>query len=166
MTTKFSQFTSQATIADADEVVGLEGGANSRWTGSVLKTYTSNAPTLVTPALGTPASGVLTNCTGLPSTGTVPSFILDSSTSRTLSAGDNGAIISFTSGSAITLNMAGSLGAFNCAILQEGAGQITFAANGQTMTVAGGMTKTDSAGSAALVLSRASGTFFISGTLA
>ena len=26
----------------------------------------STSPTLVTPALGTPASGVLTNCTGLP----------------------------------------------------------------------------------------------------
>lgn len=29
----------------------------------------ANSPTLVTPALGTPASGVLTNCTGLPTTG-------------------------------------------------------------------------------------------------
>lgn len=38
------------------------------WTAplSTLKTYTSLSPTLVTPALGTPASGVLTNCTGLP----------------------------------------------------------------------------------------------------
>jgi hypothetical protein len=32
-------------------------------TGSVVK---ATSPTLVTPALGTPASGVLTNCTGLP----------------------------------------------------------------------------------------------------
>uniref|UniRef100_A0A6M3XY96 Uncharacterized protein n=1 Tax=viral metagenome TaxID=1070528 RepID=A0A6M3XY96_9ZZZZ len=31
-----------------------------------------NSPTLVTPALGTPASGVLTNCTGLPAAGIVP----------------------------------------------------------------------------------------------
>ena len=29
----------------------------------------STSPTLVTPALGTPSSGVLTNCTGLPQTG-------------------------------------------------------------------------------------------------
>jgi hypothetical protein len=31
----------------------------------------ANSPTLVTPALGTPASGVLTNCTGLPTAGLV-----------------------------------------------------------------------------------------------
>lgn len=52
MTTKFSAFTSQATLSDANEVVGLAGGANSRWLASVLKTYTSNSPTLVTPTLG------------------------------------------------------------------------------------------------------------------
>ena len=33
---------------------------------SSLKTYTSASPTLVTPNLGTPSAGVLTNCTGLP----------------------------------------------------------------------------------------------------
>lgn len=71
MTTKFSAFTSQGTLSDANEVVGLSGGANSRWLASVLKTYTSLSPTLVTPALGTPASGTLTNCTGLPAAGVV-----------------------------------------------------------------------------------------------
>lgn len=38
----------------------------------------ANSPTLVTPALGTPASGVLTNCTGLPQAGTVGLTTADS----------------------------------------------------------------------------------------
>lgn len=92
--------------------------------------------------------------------------LVETGTSRTLSASDNGRQICFTNAGAITLNMAGSLGAFDCSIVQEGAGQITFAANSQTMTVAGGFTKTHSAGAMAVITSRASGTFFISGMLA
>lgn len=92
--------------------------------------------------------------------------VVETGTSRTLSAADNGRAIHFTNGSAITLSMAGSLGPFSCTVLQEGAGAITFAANSQTMTVAGGLTKTAYAGAMATILSRASGTFWISGTLA
>jgi hypothetical protein len=44
---------------------GGTGTTTSTGTGSVVL---SNSPTLVTPALGTPASGVLTNVTGLPLT--------------------------------------------------------------------------------------------------
>jgi hypothetical protein len=43
-----------------------DGGADYKVTAAQLKTFFSNAPTLITPALGTPASGLLTNCTGLP----------------------------------------------------------------------------------------------------
>lgn len=42
---------------------GVVGEYTISGTGSVVMT---NSPTLVTPALGTPASGTLTNCTGLP----------------------------------------------------------------------------------------------------
>jgi hypothetical protein len=46
-------------------IYGGTGTTTSTGTGSVVL---SNSPTLVTPALGTPASGVLTNVTGLPLT--------------------------------------------------------------------------------------------------
>ena len=52
-----------ATVA---AMVDTLGGAASTGTGGLAR---ATSPTLVTPALGTPASGVLTNCTGLPTAG-------------------------------------------------------------------------------------------------
>jgi hypothetical protein len=61
-------------------------------------------------------------------------IVTESGTTRTLSATDNGKIIYCTSGSAVTINCAASLGAgFNCTILQGGAGKVTVAANSQTL---------------------------------
>lgn len=45
---KFSGFTSQETLSDTDEVVGLSGGANSRWLGSAIKSYTAPFPSVTT----------------------------------------------------------------------------------------------------------------------
>ena len=51
--------------------------------------------------------------------------ITDATASRTLSAGDNGKVIYFTSGSAVTVATASGLGAgFSCTLMQGGAGQI------------------------------------------
>jgi hypothetical protein len=48
-------------------------------------------------------------------------------TAYTLVAGDNGKVIKFTNGSAITLTLPSGLGeGFNCSVIQYGAGQITF----------------------------------------
>lgn len=52
-----------ATAAATTDVLPIvQGGVTKQVTNALLFT----SPTLVTPALGTPASGVLTNCTGLP----------------------------------------------------------------------------------------------------
>ena len=61
-------------------------------------------------------------------------LVTESGTTRTLSATDNGKIIYCTSGSAVTINCAASLGVgFNCTIIQGGAGKVTVAANSQTL---------------------------------
>ena len=51
-----------ASAATTDVLPIVQGGITKQVTNALLFT----SPTLVTPALGTPASGVLTNCTGLP----------------------------------------------------------------------------------------------------
>jgi len=53
--------------ATVTAMVDTLGGATSTGTGGIAR---ATSPTFVTPALGTPASGVLTNCTGLPPAGT------------------------------------------------------------------------------------------------
>jgi hypothetical protein len=51
--------------ADADAQLATLGGTAPTGTGALVR---ATSPTLVTPVLGTPASGTLTNCTGLPVT--------------------------------------------------------------------------------------------------
>jgi hypothetical protein len=60
----YSSLTASSAVA-TDASKGLVSVTNTGTGNNVLAT----SPTLVTPALGTPASGVLTNCTGLPQTG-------------------------------------------------------------------------------------------------
>ena len=61
-------------------------------------------------------------------------LITEATTTRTMSATDNGKIIYCTSGSATTINCAASLGVgFNVTIIQGGAGKVTVAANSQTL---------------------------------
>lgn len=61
-------------------------------------------------------------------------IVTESTTSRNLSASDNGKIIYCTNGSAVTINCVSGLGAgFNCTIIQGGAGKVTVAPNSQTL---------------------------------
>jgi hypothetical protein len=65
-----------------------------------------------------------------------PTVTTDATTSRTLSAADNGRILYFTSSSPITVTTATGLGAgFNCTIIQGGTGKVTVAQGASTTRV-------------------------------
>jgi hypothetical protein len=64
-------------------------------------------------------------------------------TSYTLQASDNGKVITCNNASAITVTVPSGLGAgFNCAVIQKGAGQVTFSPSGVTVNNRQGHTKT------------------------
>ena len=63
-------------------------------------------------------------------------IITESTTSRTLSAADNGKVIYCTNGSTTTITTATTLGAgFSCTIIQGGAGKVTVAQGASTTLV-------------------------------
>ena len=70
---------------------------------------------------------------------TSAALVTDGTTSRTLTAADNGKTILFTSASAVTCNVPTGLGAaFSCNVIQSGDGQVTIAAVGTTLNAMGG----------------------------
>lgn len=93
--------------------------------------------------------------------------ITDATTSRTLSAEDNGKVLYFTSGSAITLNTASGLGkAFSVTVIQGGAGQITVVAGSGT-TLQSYLSQVKTAGANAMIslFAPVADTFYIGGNL-
>jgi hypothetical protein len=114
--------------------------ASPTFTGTVVL---PSGQALIAPVLGTPASGTLTNCTGLPYaalTGapSIPALINSQATNYTAALADAGQVVNFTDASAVTFtvptnaSVAFALGTI-LTCTQTGAGQIT-------LTPAGGVT--------------------------
>jgi hypothetical protein len=74
----------------------------------------------------------------------IPGINTVSSSSYTLTTDDNGTIVVFTSGSAVTLTVpAGLTDRFTCSVVQYGAGQVTVTAGaGVTLRLRGSTNKT------------------------
>ena len=91
----------------------------------------------------------------------------DATTTRTLSAADNGKVLYFTSASAVTVTTAVSLGAgFSCTIIQGGAGQITVAQGASTTLVSyGSLVKTAGQYALASLICPVADTFYLAGNL-
>lgn len=83
-----------------------------------------------------PSAGSLTVTQGLsPDAPISPNINLQTGTTYTLVPDDNGKLLKFTNGSAITVTVPAGLGAgFNCVCVQGGAGQVTFVASVATLT--------------------------------
>ncbi len=63
---KISDMGAASALSGPELVAGVQSSVNVKITATQIKTFTSASPTLVTPALGTPTSGTLTNAIGLP----------------------------------------------------------------------------------------------------
>lgn len=93
-------------------------------------------------------------------------IVIESGTSRTLSAADNGKVIYCTSGSAVTITCAAGLGAgFSCTIIQGGAGKVTIAAGGQTLQSYSGLYSTMGQYAVISAICPVANTFLLAGNL-
>ncbi len=111
MTGKISSYTAKTPVAGTDEIIIVDndGAAVSKSAVlSAIKTYTSLSPTLVTPALGTVASGDVSACTSTsqtlvtPALGTPSALVLTNATGLPIGGLANG-----TDGELITWDSSG-----------------------------------------------------------
>ena len=164
--------------ADKAKLDTITLGGNLTTTGPYNTTFAATANTSVTlPTTGTLATlaGVetLTNKTltgNAAGTSTIAGFnsVVNTvaGTAYTLTQGDNGKVINFTSNSAIALTIPAALAAgFNCLIVQYGAGAITLTASGTTVVNKYSYTKTAGQYSIVTIVSPVANVFITSGNM-
>jgi hypothetical protein len=88
-----------------------------------------------------------------------------SGTTYTLTATDNGKIISCTSNSAVTITVPALTSGFNCLIVQRGTGQVTLSASGSTINNRYNFNKTAGQHAIMSLVSVAAGVFVSSGDM-
>lgn len=131
MTVKWSAFTAGSTISGTDTTVGLQSGGNVKWTYTQAATFFWASPSLVTPALGTPASGLLSSCTGLP---------LTTGITGTLGAANGGTGVANNAASTLTIS-----GNFATTLTVSATTGVTLPTSG-TLLASGGALGTPSSG--------------------
>lgn len=137
-TVAISQLPSAAAAASTDEIPIVQGGITKKLTNAQLFT---NA-TLVTPALGTPSAGTLTNCAGLPidagTSGTLP--VARGGTGATVATGTGNVVLATSPTLTTPTFVAPALGVASATSVNKVA--ITAPATSATLTIADGKTLT------------------------
>ena len=85
----------QTVLDDATVVAMVDtlGGASSTGSGGIAR---QTSPTFITPSLGTPASGTLTNCTGLPTAGIVNNAVTNAKAAQMVASTIKGRVTAST----------------------------------------------------------------------
>ncbi len=179
---KVSDLAAAAALDGTELLYTSQSSADKKLTAAQVKTFTSASPTLVTPALGTPGSGTLTNCTlpvgGVTGLGTGVATFLATPSSANLAAAltdetgtganvfaNTPTLVSPLLGtptSGVLTNCTGTAAGLTAGTVTTNAnltGDITSTGNTTTLVITSGTwTPIDSSG-AALSLTGASGTY-------
>jgi hypothetical protein len=166
------QYTFPNTDGSANDVLTTDGAGQISWVGNVAKTNIAQSFTGlqqftsgISASSGATFAGTVSSDTGY----RISSSAINTQTGTTYSvlSTDNGEILTFNNGSAVTVTIPTGLPVgFNCTAIQLGAGQVGFiAAAGVTLNSYGGLLKLAGQHGAATIISYSSNIYNIAGTL-